>query len=153
MFYPLIFLIFILHFCSFLSLSHARRVWAFVEKFQSCHFIKDFHHSVSLFLSQVQGHMPPLMIPVFPHDQRSLAAAAAAQQGFLFPPGMSYKPGTHTHRVYVNEVCQVDKLHPFRSGARHRLERRFNRVLEASHCTTHPKHGTLHVCLSATHTD
>ncbi|XP_039990227.1 transcription factor SOX-6-like isoform X2 [Xiphias gladius] len=41
---------------------------------------------------QVQGHMPPLMIPVFPHDQRSLAAAAAAQQGFLFPPGMSYKP-------------------------------------------------------------
>ncbi|KAM6973516.1 transcription factor SOX-6-like [Aplochiton taeniatus] len=42
---------------------------------------------------QVQGHMPPLMIPVFPHDQRSLVAAAAAQQGFLFPPGMSYKPG------------------------------------------------------------
>ncbi|KAM8891381.1 transcription factor SOX-6-like isoform 3-T4 [Spinachia spinachia] len=41
---------------------------------------------------QVQGHMPPLMIPVFPHDQRSLAAAAAAQQGFLFPPGLSYKP-------------------------------------------------------------
>ncbi|XP_031151115.1 transcription factor SOX-6-like isoform X3 [Sander lucioperca] len=41
---------------------------------------------------QVQGHMAPLMIPVFPHDQRSLAAAAAAQQGFLFPPGMSYKP-------------------------------------------------------------
>ncbi|XP_058501874.1 transcription factor SOX-6-like isoform X3 [Solea solea] len=41
---------------------------------------------------QVQGHMPPLMIPLFPHDQRSLAAAAAAQQGFLFPPGMSYKP-------------------------------------------------------------
>uniref|UniRef100_A0AAQ4PU50 SRY-box transcription factor 6 n=1 Tax=Gasterosteus aculeatus aculeatus TaxID=481459 RepID=A0AAQ4PU50_GASAC len=42
---------------------------------------------------QVQGHMPPLMIPIFPHDQRTLAAAAAAQQGFLFPPGMSYKPG------------------------------------------------------------
>ncbi|XP_034031765.1 transcription factor SOX-6-like [Thalassophryne amazonica] len=41
---------------------------------------------------QVQGHMPSLMIPVFPPDQRSLAAAAAAQQGFLFPPGMSYKP-------------------------------------------------------------
>uniref|UniRef100_A0AAX7SSL7 HMG box domain-containing protein n=1 Tax=Astatotilapia calliptera TaxID=8154 RepID=A0AAX7SSL7_ASTCA len=39
---------------------------------------------------QVQGHMPPLMIPVFPHDQRSLAAAAAAQQGFLFPPGENY---------------------------------------------------------------
>lgn len=33
------------------------------------------------------------MIPIFPHDQRTLAAAAAAQQGFLFPPGMSYKPG------------------------------------------------------------
>ncbi|KAM8940387.1 transcription factor SOX-6 isoform 2-T2 [Pelodytes ibericus] len=42
---------------------------------------------------QVQGHMPPLMIPIFPHDQRTLAAAAAAQQGFLFPPGLSYKPG------------------------------------------------------------
>ncbi|XP_075694328.1 transcription factor SOX-6 isoform X2 [Rhinoderma darwinii] len=42
---------------------------------------------------QVQGHMPPLMIPIFSHDQRSLAAAAAAQQGFLFPPGLTYKPG------------------------------------------------------------
>ncbi|MFT7814475.1 transcription factor SOX-6 isoform X2 [Arapaima gigas] len=41
----------------------------------------------------VQGHMPPLMIPIFPHDQRTLAAAAAAQQGFLFPPGITYKPG------------------------------------------------------------
>ncbi|KAF2977117.1 hypothetical protein EK904_007902 [Melospiza melodia maxima] len=40
----------------------------------------------------VQGHMPPLMIPIFPHDQRTLAAAAAAQQGFLFPPGITYKP-------------------------------------------------------------
>uniref|UniRef100_A0A8C7F3G7 SRY-box transcription factor 6 n=1 Tax=Oncorhynchus kisutch TaxID=8019 RepID=A0A8C7F3G7_ONCKI len=50
---------------------------------------------ISAFLSvqQVQGHMPPLMIPIFPHDQRTLAAAAAAQQGFLFPPGISYKPG------------------------------------------------------------
>ncbi|XP_061077671.1 transcription factor SOX-6-like isoform X3 [Conger conger] len=38
---------------------------------------------------QVQGHVPPLMIPIFPHDQRSLAA----QQGFLFPPGITYKPG------------------------------------------------------------
>ncbi|EGV92619.1 Transcription factor Sox-6 [Cricetulus griseus] len=37
--------------------------------------------------------MPPLMIPIFPHDQRTLAAAAAAQQGFLFPPGITYKPG------------------------------------------------------------
>uniref|UniRef100_A0A673ADL0 Transcription factor SOX-6-like n=1 Tax=Sphaeramia orbicularis TaxID=375764 RepID=A0A673ADL0_9TELE len=53
-------------------------------------------HKINLLQQQiqVQGHMPPLMIPVFPHDQRSLAAAAAAaQQGFLFPPGMSYKPG------------------------------------------------------------
>lgn len=42
--------------------------------------------------------MTPLMIPVFPHEQRSLAAAAAAtQHAYLFPPGMSYKPGTHTH--------------------------------------------------------
>ncbi|XP_046871066.1 transcription factor SOX-6-like isoform X2 [Hypomesus transpacificus] len=47
----------------------------------------------SLSVQQVQGHMPPLMIPIFPHDQRTLAAAAAAQQGFLFPPGLSYKPG------------------------------------------------------------
>uniref|UniRef100_A0A8C8H297 HMG box domain-containing protein n=1 Tax=Oncorhynchus tshawytscha TaxID=74940 RepID=A0A8C8H297_ONCTS len=49
--------------------------------------------SASLSVQQVQGHMPPLMIPIFPHDQRTLAAAAAAQQGFLFPPGISYKPG------------------------------------------------------------
>uniref|UniRef100_A0A3P9C3K3 SRY-box transcription factor 6 n=1 Tax=Maylandia zebra TaxID=106582 RepID=A0A3P9C3K3_9CICH len=52
-------------------------------------------------LSQVQGHMPPLMIPVFPHDQRSLAAAAAAQQGFLFPPGMSYKPGENYPMQFI----------------------------------------------------
>ncbi|XP_043100569.1 transcription factor SOX-5-like isoform X1 [Puntigrus tetrazona] len=32
------------------------------------------------------------MIPVFPPDQRTLAAAAA-QQGFLLPPGFNYKPG------------------------------------------------------------
>ncbi|XP_061669763.1 transcription factor SOX-6 isoform X3 [Syngnathoides biaculeatus] len=53
-------------------------------------------HKINLLqqqIQQVQGHMPPLMIPIFPHDQRTLAAAAAAQQGFLFPPGMSYKPG------------------------------------------------------------
>ncbi|XP_071344691.1 transcription factor SOX-6 isoform X6 [Trachinotus anak] len=52
-------------------------------------------HKINLLQQQiqVQGHMPPLMIPIFPHDQRALAAAAAAQQGFLFPPGMSYKPG------------------------------------------------------------
>nr|XP_055057532.1 transcription factor SOX-6 isoform X2 [Misgurnus anguillicaudatus] len=52
-------------------------------------------HKINLLQQQiqVQGHMPPLMIPIFPHDQRTLAAAAAAQQGFLFPPSMSYKPG------------------------------------------------------------
>ncbi|XP_076011656.1 transcription factor SOX-6 isoform X2 [Genypterus blacodes] len=52
-------------------------------------------HKINLLQQQiqVQGHMPPLMIPIFPHDQRTLAAAAAAQQGFLFPHGMSYKPG------------------------------------------------------------
>ncbi|XP_057633756.1 transcription factor SOX-6 isoform X4 [Chionomys nivalis] len=52
-------------------------------------------HKINLLQQQiqVQGHMPPLMIPVFPHDQRTLAAAAAAQQGFLFPPGITYKPG------------------------------------------------------------
>ncbi|XP_047451529.1 transcription factor SOX-6-like isoform X2 [Mugil cephalus] len=50
---------------------------------------------------QVQGHMSPLMIPVFPHDQRSLAAAAAAQQGFLFPPGMSYKPGENYPMQFI----------------------------------------------------
>ncbi|KAM7002777.1 transcription factor SOX-6-like isoform 4-T4 [Tautogolabrus adspersus] len=50
---------------------------------------------------QVQGHMPPLMIPIFPHDQRSLAAAAAAQQGFLFPPSMSYKPGENYPMQFI----------------------------------------------------
>ncbi|PIO36944.1 hypothetical protein AB205_0025860, partial [Aquarana catesbeiana] len=44
----------------------------------------------------VQGQLPPLMIPVFPPDQRTLAAAAAAQQGFLIPPGFSYKAGCTT---------------------------------------------------------
>ncbi|XP_068611582.1 transcription factor SOX-5 [Brachionichthys hirsutus] len=43
-------------------------------------------------VKQVQGQLPPLMIPVFPPDQRTLAAAAA-QQGFLMPPGFNYKPG------------------------------------------------------------
>ncbi|XP_052434604.1 transcription factor SOX-5 isoform X5 [Carassius gibelio] len=43
-------------------------------------------------IQQVQGQLPPLMIPVFPPDQRTLAAAAA-QQGFLLPPGFNYKPG------------------------------------------------------------
>ncbi|KAM6157592.1 transcription factor SOX-6 isoform 3-T3 [Rhynchocyon petersi] len=52
-------------------------------------------HKINLLQQQIQvsGHMPPLMIPIFPHDQRTLAAAAAAQQGFLFPPGITYKPG------------------------------------------------------------
>lgn len=58
----------------------------------------------SLSVQQVQGHMPPLMIPIFPHDQRTLAAAAAAQQGFLFPPGMSYKPGTVATKVFIIPV-------------------------------------------------
>ncbi|CAL8385612.1 unnamed protein product [Gadus morhua 'NCC'] len=53
-------------------------------------------HKINLLqqqIQQVQGQLPPMMIPVFPSDQRSLAAAAAAQQGFLMPPGFNYKPG------------------------------------------------------------
>ncbi|XP_068134090.1 transcription factor SOX-5 isoform X2 [Hyperolius riggenbachi] len=52
-------------------------------------------HKINLLQQQiqVQGQLPPLMIPVFPPDQRTLAAAAAAQQGFLLPPGFSYKAG------------------------------------------------------------
>ncbi|XP_075459006.1 transcription factor SOX-5 isoform X13 [Ascaphus truei] len=51
-------------------------------------------HKINLLQQQiqVQGQLPPLMIPVFPPDQRTLAAAAA-QQGFLIPPGFSYKAG------------------------------------------------------------
>ncbi|XP_029317761.1 transcription factor SOX-5 isoform X3 [Cottoperca gobio] len=51
-------------------------------------------HKINLLQQQiqVQGQLPPLMIPVFPPDQRTLAAAAA-QQGFLMPSGFSYKPG------------------------------------------------------------
>ncbi|XP_075459002.1 transcription factor SOX-5 isoform X10 [Ascaphus truei] len=52
-------------------------------------------HKINLLqqqIQQVQGQLPPLMIPVFPPDQRTLAAAAA-QQGFLIPPGFSYKAG------------------------------------------------------------
>ncbi|XP_048682842.1 transcription factor SOX-5 isoform X6 [Caretta caretta] len=51
-------------------------------------------HKINLLqqqIQQVQGQLPPLMIPVFPPDQRTLAAAA--QQGFLIPPGFSYKAG------------------------------------------------------------
>lgn len=50
--------------------------------------------------------MPPLMIPIFPHDQRTLAAAAAAQQGFLFPPGITYKPGKWRAAVEVLEMLR-----------------------------------------------
>ncbi|XP_075066866.1 transcription factor SOX-5 isoform X2 [Mixophyes fleayi] len=50
-------------------------------------------YGVEYLLDLVQGQLPPLMIPVFPPDQRTLAAAAAAQQGFLIPPGFSYKAG------------------------------------------------------------
>ncbi|XP_033881843.1 transcription factor SOX-5-like isoform X2 [Acipenser ruthenus] len=51
-------------------------------------------HKINLLQQQiqVQGQLPPLMIPVFPPDQRALAAAAA-QQGFLLPPSFNYKPG------------------------------------------------------------
>ncbi|XP_077090488.1 transcription factor SOX-5 isoform X2 [Siphateles boraxobius] len=51
-------------------------------------------HKINLLQQQiqVQGQLPPLMIPVFPPDQRTLVAAAA-QQGFLLPPGFNYKPG------------------------------------------------------------
>uniref|UniRef100_A0AAZ3SNW3 HMG box domain-containing protein n=1 Tax=Oncorhynchus tshawytscha TaxID=74940 RepID=A0AAZ3SNW3_ONCTS len=51
-------------------------------------------HKINLLQQQiqVQGQLPPLMIPVFPPDQRTLAVAAA-QQGFLLPPGFNYKPG------------------------------------------------------------
>ncbi|XP_071005099.1 transcription factor SOX-6-like isoform X5 [Oncorhynchus clarkii lewisi] len=59
-------------------------------------------HKINVLQQQIQGHMPPLMIPVFPHDQRSLAAAAAAaQQGFLFPHNMSYKPGDNYPMQFI----------------------------------------------------
>ncbi|XP_059118621.1 transcription factor SOX-5-like [Peromyscus eremicus] len=50
-------------------------------------------HKINLLQQQiqVQGQLPPLMIPVFPPDQRTLAVAA--QQGFLLPPGFRYKAG------------------------------------------------------------
>uniref|UniRef100_UPI00358F9B40 transcription factor Sox-6-like isoform X2 n=1 Tax=Myxine glutinosa TaxID=7769 RepID=UPI00358F9B40 len=44
-------------------------------------------------IQQVHGHVSPLMIPIFPQDQRALAAMTAAQQGLFLPPGFSYKPG------------------------------------------------------------
>uniref|UniRef100_A0A672QBH0 Transcription factor SOX-5-like n=1 Tax=Sinocyclocheilus grahami TaxID=75366 RepID=A0A672QBH0_SINGR len=52
-------------------------------------------HKINLLqqqIQQVQSQLPPLMIPVFPPDQRTLAAAAA-HQGFLLPSGFNYKPG------------------------------------------------------------
>lgn len=52
--------------------------------------------SISPFI-QVQGHMTPLVIPMFPHDQRSLAAPPP--HGYLLPPGLPYKPGTHTNKT------------------------------------------------------
>ncbi|XP_072905531.1 transcription factor SOX-6 isoform X12 [Hemitrygon akajei] len=60
---------------------------------QQQHKINLLQQQIQMLSNLVQGHMPPLMIPIFPHDQRTLAAAAAAQQGFLFPPGITYKPG------------------------------------------------------------
>lgn len=67
-----------------------------IEGSVSVSMLRPLSDLCSLSVQQVQGHMPPLMIPIFPHDQRTLAAAAAAQQGFLFPPGMSYKPGMNS---------------------------------------------------------
>ncbi|XP_056908022.1 transcription factor Sox-6-like isoform X2 [Takifugu flavidus] len=60
-------------------------------------------HKINLLQQQiqVQGHMTPMMIPVFPHDQRSLVAATAAQQGFLFPQRMSYKPGDNYPMQFI----------------------------------------------------
>uniref|UniRef100_A0AAY4DGH1 HMG box domain-containing protein n=1 Tax=Denticeps clupeoides TaxID=299321 RepID=A0AAY4DGH1_9TELE len=58
-------------------------------------------HKISVLQQQmqVQGHMPPLMIPIFPHDRYTLAAAT--QCSFWFPPGMSYNPGKNysTHII------------------------------------------------------
>ncbi|XP_075423851.1 transcription factor SOX-6 isoform X3 [Ascaphus truei] len=74
-------------------------------------------------IQQVQGHMPPLMIPIFPHDQRTLAAAAAAQQGFLFPPGLTYKPDDAAYSTQATGLkhafCNVlfKSANPFFMGA------------------------------------
>uniref|UniRef100_A0A8C1Q9T4 SRY-box transcription factor 5 n=1 Tax=Cyprinus carpio TaxID=7962 RepID=A0A8C1Q9T4_CYPCA len=68
-------------------------------------------HKINLLqqqIQQVQGQLPPLMIPVFPPDQRTLAAAAA-QQGFLLPPGFNYKPG-------CTVVCSSASCHAGVSG-------------------------------------
>lgn len=56
---------------------------------------------------QVQGQLPPLMIPVFPPDQRTLAAAAA-QQGFLMPPGFNYKPGCSKSHPHLTTTWQLE---------------------------------------------
>ncbi|XP_032804565.1 transcription factor SOX-5-like isoform X1 [Petromyzon marinus] len=52
-------------------------------------------------IQQVQGHMSPLMIPIFPQDQRALAAMTAAQQGLFLSPGFSYKPGDPFHMQFI----------------------------------------------------
>lgn len=80
------------------DLASPRAVSVFLWTMTLLRPLSDLH---SLSVQQVQGHMPPLMIPIFPHDQRTLAAAAAAQQGFLFPPGMSYKPGMLDTSVFI----------------------------------------------------
>uniref|UniRef100_A0A8D3B3R3 SRY-box transcription factor 5 n=1 Tax=Scophthalmus maximus TaxID=52904 RepID=A0A8D3B3R3_SCOMX len=59
-------------------------------------------HKINLLQQQIQvrANSPPLMIPVFPPDQRTLAAAAA-QQGFLMPPGFNYKPGCSDIHLFM----------------------------------------------------
>uniref|UniRef100_A0A6Q2YS58 HMG box domain-containing protein n=1 Tax=Esox lucius TaxID=8010 RepID=A0A6Q2YS58_ESOLU len=72
-----------------------------VRKYQGIYILPHHKGQVTQNQRSSAGHMPPLMIPVFPHDQRSLAAAAAAQQGFLFPPNMSYKPGDNYPMQFI----------------------------------------------------
>uniref|UniRef100_A0A3Q2D1Z9 SRY-box transcription factor 6 n=1 Tax=Cyprinodon variegatus TaxID=28743 RepID=A0A3Q2D1Z9_CYPVA len=68
---------------------------------QQMELARQQQEQVGIHIRLVQGHMPPLMIPLFPHDQRSLAAAAAAQQGFLFPPNMYNKPGENYPMQFI----------------------------------------------------
>ncbi|CAH6792982.1 Sox6 [Phodopus roborovskii] len=77
------------------------------EAFATCKLVPFRQgHQLIYGIFQVQGHMPPLMIPIFPHDQRTLAAAAAAQQGFLFPPGITYKPAAFNEMTFTFSVLQ-----------------------------------------------
>uniref|UniRef100_A0A671SQC6 Transcription factor SOX-6-like n=1 Tax=Sinocyclocheilus anshuiensis TaxID=1608454 RepID=A0A671SQC6_9TELE len=100
-------------------------------------------HKINLLQQQiqVQGHMPPLMIPIFPHDQRTLAAAAAAQQGFLFPPGMSYKPGDNYPVQFIPSTmaaAAASGLNPLQlqvPGKRNLLVSTFSR--DRQHARTH----------------